>query len=130
MAKVSIKKNDTVFVISGAERGKSGKVLRVDRKAGRVYVQGLNMQKKTVRRSQAKPQGGIMDVSEYDDGRGRIRVRARIKPDGDKNVVIREIPPTTTTEKLLESIEDAAKKGKIKIASIAKVRLQHLNPAF
>ncbi|MBO4619266.1 MAG: 50S ribosomal protein L24 [Victivallales bacterium] len=62
MAKVSIKKNDTVFVISGAERGKSGKVLRVDRKAGRVYVQGLNMQKKTVRRSQEKPQGGIMDV--------------------------------------------------------------------
>ena len=62
MAKVSIKKNDTVFVISGAERGKSGKVLRVDRKAGRVYVQGLNMQKKTVRRSQEKPQGGIIDV--------------------------------------------------------------------
>ena len=62
MAKASIKKNDTVFVISGSERGKSGKVLRVDRKAGRVYVQGLNMQKKTVRRSQEKPQGGIMDV--------------------------------------------------------------------
>ena len=62
MAKASIKKNDTVFVISGSERGKSGKVLRVDRKANRVYVQGLNMQKKTVRRSQEKPQGGIMDV--------------------------------------------------------------------
>ena len=62
MAKASIKKNDTVFVISGSERGKSGKVLRVDRKANRVYVQGLNMQKKTVRRSQEKPQGGIIDV--------------------------------------------------------------------
>ena len=64
-------------------------------------------------------QGGIMDASEYDDGRGRIRVRARIEPDGDKKVIIREIPPTTTTEKLLVSIEDAAKKGKLKIASIA-----------
>ena len=63
-------------------------------------------------------QGGIMDVSEYDDGRGRIRVRARIEPDGDKKIVIREIPPNTNTEKLLESIEDAAKKGKLKIASI------------
>lgn len=64
-------------------------------------------------------QGGIMDVTEYEDGAGRIRVRARIEPDGDKKIVIREIPPTTTSEKLLESIEDAAKKGKIKISSIA-----------
>ena len=62
MAKSNIKKNDTVFVIAGDERGKSGKVLRVDRKAGRVYVQGLNMQKKTLRRSQTRPQGGIIDV--------------------------------------------------------------------
>lgn len=62
MSKAAIKKNDTVFVIAGDDKGKSGKVLRVDRKAGRVYVQGLNMLKKTMRRSQERPQGGIIDV--------------------------------------------------------------------
>ena len=62
MSKANIKKNDVVVVIAGAEKGKSGKVLRVDRKGGRVYVEGLNIQKKTVRRSQEKPQGGTIDV--------------------------------------------------------------------
>ena len=60
--KNTFKKDDTVFVISGADRGKSGKVLRVDRKKGKVYVQGMAMHKKTIRRSQEKPQGGIIDV--------------------------------------------------------------------
>ena len=62
MAKSTVKKNDIVVVIAGADKGKSGKVLRVDRKAGRVYVEGINIQKKTMRRTQEKPQGGIMDV--------------------------------------------------------------------
>ncbi len=60
--KNTFKKDDTVFVISGADRGKSGKVIRVDRKKGKVYVQGMAMHKKTIRRSQDKPQGGIIDV--------------------------------------------------------------------
>ena len=64
------------------------------------------------------PQGGIIDVSEYEDGAGRIRLRARIEADGDKKVIIREIPATTTTESLIASIEAAAKRGKLKIASI------------
>lgn len=62
MSKANIKKDDMVVVISGAEKGKSGKVLRVDRKADRVYVEGVNIQKKAIRRSQEKPQGGIIDV--------------------------------------------------------------------
>ncbi len=64
------------------------------------------------------PQGAIMDASEYEDGAGRIKVRARIEPDGDKRLIIREVPPDTTTDSLLESIEKAAKRGKVKIASI------------
>lgn len=63
-------------------------------------------------------QGGIMDVSEYADGAGRIRLRARIEADGDKKVIIREVPATTTTEALMASIERAAKNNRIKIASI------------
>jgi topoisomerase-4 subunit A len=63
-------------------------------------------------------QGGSMDVSEYDDGRGKIEIRARIEPRGEKRVVIREIPYGTTTESLIASIEAAAQKGRVKVASI------------
>ncbi|MDD3954370.1 MAG: DNA topoisomerase IV subunit A [Lentisphaeria bacterium] len=64
------------------------------------------------------PQGGIMDVSEYDDGAGKIRLRARIEAEGEKKLVIREIPATTTTESLIESISRAVRRGKLKITSI------------
>lgn len=62
--------------------------------------------------------GGIMDASEYEDGAGRIKLRARIEEVNEKTLVIREIPATTTTESLTASIEDAVKKGRIKLASI------------
>ncbi len=64
------------------------------------------------------PTGGLMDAREYKDGRGSIKVRAKIKARDDSTVVITEIPPNTTTESLVESIEDAAQKGKIKIKTI------------
>jgi len=62
--------------------------------------------------------GGLMDAREYRDGAGQIQVRARIKIKDDSIVVIKEIPPATTTESLLASIEDAARKGKIKVKSL------------
>ena len=61
-------------------------------------------------------QGGIMDVSKYEDGLGKITVRAKLEIDG-RSVVVREIPPTTNTDKLMNSIESAVNKNKIKIAS-------------
>jgi topoisomerase-4 subunit A len=64
------------------------------------------------------PQGGMMDTSEYDQGRGKVRVRARIEPRGDKKVVITEIPFGTTTESLIASVEAAAQKGRVKISGI------------
>ena len=63
-------------------------------------------------------QGGLMDVSEYDRGQGRVRVRAVIEPKGKDALAIREIPFGTTTDTLIGSIEDAARKKKIKIKSI------------
>ena len=63
-------------------------------------------------------QGGLMDVSEYDRGQGRVRVRAVIQSKGKDALAIREIPFGTTTDSLIESIEDAARKKKIKIKSI------------
>jgi topoisomerase-4 subunit A len=64
------------------------------------------------------PQGGIADVSEYDDGRGKVEIRARLRVPDPKRIVITELPYTTTTESVIASIEAAAQKGRIKIATI------------
>ena len=53
-----IKANDTVKVISGEDRGATGKVLRVVRKSDKLVVEGVNRVYKHVRRSQKNPQGG------------------------------------------------------------------------
>ncbi len=62
--------------------------------------------------------GGLMDVSDYNDGKGNVRIRARIKVKDNSTLTITEIPPATTTESLINSIEDATKKGKLKVRSI------------
>jgi topoisomerase IV subunit A len=64
------------------------------------------------------PTGGLMDAREYADGKGGIKVRAKIKVKDESTVVIKEIPPTTTTDSLIGSIEDAARKGKLKVRSV------------
>lgn len=64
------------------------------------------------------PTGGIMDKSQYDKGRGKVKLRAKIEIKDPKTLVIREICYGTTTESLIRSIDEAAKKGKIKIEAI------------
>ena len=65
------------------------------------------------------PTAGIVDVGEYDEGLGKVLVRAKLEESKDgKKIFIREIPFGTTTESLISSIENAAKKGRLKIASI------------
>jgi len=64
------------------------------------------------------PTGGLMDAREYEDGRGAVKVRARIKAKDESTVLITEIPPTTTTGSLIASIEDAVQKGKLKVRAI------------
>ncbi|MBA3684938.1 MAG: DNA topoisomerase IV subunit A [Planctomycetes bacterium] len=71
-------------------------------------------------------QGGLMDASEYADGNGRIKLRAKIEADGDKLVVIREVPFGTTVESLMESIEAAHQKGKVKISDIIDKTGEHV----
>ena len=63
-------------------------------------------------------QKGLIDVSDYDNGNGKIRCRARISEKNEKTITINEIPYSTTTSSLIDSIEKAAKSGKIKILSI------------
>jgi topoisomerase-4 subunit A len=64
------------------------------------------------------PTGGIVDVTDYDDGHGKVKVRARLEKRDEKTVVVREIAFGTTTESLIASIESAAQKGKVKIGAI------------
>ncbi|MGC9944109.1 MAG: DNA topoisomerase IV subunit A [Verrucomicrobiota bacterium] len=64
------------------------------------------------------PTGGLMDPRDYQDGKGSVKVRARIKTRDESTVLITEIPPTTTTDSLIASIEDATRKGKLKVKSI------------
>jgi len=56
-----VRKGDTVVVIAGKEKGKRGKVLRVDHKTNRVVVERVMMVKRHTKPSQQNPQGGIIE---------------------------------------------------------------------
>ena len=60
MATLKIKKGDTVRVIAGKDNGKEGKVVSIDRKNGRVLVEGINMITKHMKPSAASQNGGIV----------------------------------------------------------------------
>ena len=55
------KKGDTVYILSGEDRGESGKVINVLTSSERVVVEGLNMVKKHIRKNQDQPQGEIAE---------------------------------------------------------------------
>ena len=65
------------------------------------------------------PTGGVLDATEYNDGKGKVRLRAKIDVVDAKKLVIREICYGTTTESLIHSIDEAVKRGRIKIDSIS-----------
>lgn len=58
---MKIKKEDTVIVISGNYKDKTGKVLKVFPKAERVIVEGVNIRKRHTKPNQTSPQGGIIE---------------------------------------------------------------------
>jgi topoisomerase-4 subunit A len=62
--------------------------------------------------------GGLLDVSHYEKGNGRLKCRAKIEAVDEKTIVISEIPYTTTTLSLVESIEKAVRSGKLRISTI------------
>ncbi|MGD0231735.1 MAG: 50S ribosomal protein L24 [Syntrophorhabdales bacterium] len=89
-----VRKNDTVMVMTGKDKGKTGKVLRINRKNDRIIVEKVNIIKRHVRPSQ-KTKGGIMEresaihvsnVMIYCDKCGKaVRVGTRILEDGKKS---------------------------------------------
>ncbi|THB80386.1 MAG: 50S ribosomal protein L24 [Desulfobacteraceae bacterium] len=59
--KIRIKKDDKVKVLTGKDKGKIGKVLKVNRKKGRIAVESINVAKVHQKPSQGNPQGGIVE---------------------------------------------------------------------
>lgn len=89
----NIKKNDNVKVISGSYKGKTGAVLSVDPKKGRVIVAGVNVRKRHEKPSQTNQTGGIVekelpiDISNVMLLEGSIPVRTRrTREPGKKSV--------------------------------------------
>jgi topoisomerase-4 subunit A len=62
--------------------------------------------------------GGLIDCSDYQDGNGKVLVRAKLDTSDPKRIVITELPFGSTCDSLMASVENAAKNGKLKIQSI------------
>ncbi|KKW21506.1 MAG: 50S ribosomal protein L24 [Parcubacteria group bacterium GW2011_GWB1_52_7] len=62
---MKIKKGDTIKIISGKDRGKTAKVLRVDVKAGRILSEGINLKKKHVRPKTQGKRGEIIQMPAF-----------------------------------------------------------------
>jgi large subunit ribosomal protein L24 len=60
--KYKLKKDDLVKIVTGKEKGKSGKIVRIDRIKGRVIVSGLNMIKKARKPKKQGEKGGIVEI--------------------------------------------------------------------
>ena len=94
MGKLHIKKNDTVFVLAGEDKGKTGKVLKVLVEKNRALVEGVNMVSKSTKPSAKNPQGGIVkqeapihisNLSLVDPKSGKAtRVGIKVTEDGKK----------------------------------------------
>ena len=94
MSKLHIKKNDTVVVLAGQDKGKTGKVLKVLVDENRALVEGVNMVSKSTKPSAKNPQGGIVkqeapihisNLSLVDPKTGKAtRVGIKVTEDGKK----------------------------------------------
>ena len=94
MSKLHIKKNDTVVVLAGQDKGKIGKVLKVLVDENRALVEGVNMVSKSTKPSAKNPQGGIVkqeapihisNLSLVDPKSGKpTRVGIKVAEDGKK----------------------------------------------
>ena len=100
MTETNIRKNDTVHVIAGRDKGKQGRVLQVDRKKGRVLVEHVMMVKKHVRPNpQRQIKGGIAERESMIDlsnvllicsACGPVRVGKLVGDDGTRTRVCRK----------------------------------------
>ena len=97
---MKIKKGDTVYVCCGAARGKTGRVLNVDRKKGRILVEGVNMRKRHQRPTQKSPKGGIITIE---------------APIDLSNVAIYSSTLGGPTKTITKVIDEGGKKKKVRV---------------
>jgi len=95
-----IKKNDTVYIRTGSDKGKTGRVLFVIPKKNRVVVEGINMKKRHQRPSQKSPKGGIITIE------GPIHI---------SNVAIYNSAQNRPTKTSTKVIVDGGKKQRLRI---------------
>ncbi len=102
MANLSVKKGDNVMVISGKDKGKVGKVLKVNTDTGRIYVEGVGIIAKSKKPRNAQDQGGIIKREGTIDASNVmhvcascgnvVRVKHEIKELNGKNKSVRVCP--------------------------------------
>lgn len=89
-----IRQGDSVVILAGRDRGRTGKVMRVDPGAGKVFVEGCGMQFKHLKRSQQNPKGGrieregpidLSNVALFSDSAGKAQ-RFRVEERDGKRV--------------------------------------------
>lgn len=101
---MKIRKNDNVMVISGNDKGKTGKVLKVFPKKNRIIIEGINLRKRHTKPSQKNPQGGILEKE---------------APVNASNVMLLD-PKTNEPTRLGARVILDEKTGKKKIARVSK----------
>ncbi len=92
--KLHVKRDDTVVIISGDDKGKKGKVLEVSPKEGKIIVEGVNIVKKHVKPRPPQENGGIVEAegpfyaskAQLYCSKCKKATRAAVKVDGDKKV--------------------------------------------
>ncbi len=102
---MKIRKNDSVIVISGNSKGKTGKVLKVFPSENRVIIEGVNLRKRHTKANQKNPQGGILEKE---------------APINVSNVMLLD-PKTNEPTKIGAKIIIDDKTGKKKSARLSKV---------
>ena len=92
MKKVHVKRDDTVIIISGDDKGKTGKVLQVSPKEGKIIAEGINIVKKHVKPRPPQENGGIVEAegafyaskAQLYCTKCKKATRPAVKIDGDK----------------------------------------------
>ena len=116
VVKYKLKKDDLVQVIAGKEKGKSGKILKIDREKGKVLVAGLNMVKKARKPRRQGEKGGIVDIEApidisnvmlVVDGK-KTRVGFQVETN-DKGKVVKKSRVAKSTGKVIDVVFDKTK---------------------
>ncbi len=101
---MKIRKNDTVIVIAGNDKGRTGKVLKVFPKTSRIIIEGINLRKRHTKPNTKNPQGGILEKE---------------APINSSNVMILD-PKSNKPTRIGAKIILDEKTGKKKIARVSK----------